>query len=295
MNYIKLKKYIKISKLKSALKLIYFERLCEPIALNIISLFVYVFGDYHTKIDYDFDLLRPEYCFGVKDAFETAKKESIKKILLFEFGVASGRGFFKICEIAKKLSKKYAIDYEVIGFDTGEGLPEIQDYRDHPEKYRFGDYPSMGLKNATLPKKSKIYFGEIKDTIKNFVKESDSNVGKIGFISIDVDLYTSTVDTLGIFKLDASKYLSKVTLHLDDMRDTDHNEYCGELLAIREFNDLNLPRKICKMNQLRNNRVFKNASYLGRMFYAHIFDSEIRKASSWKNEKKISFSNPYIE
>lgn len=295
MNYTKLKKFIKFSKIKTALKILYFERLCEPVALNIISLFVYVFGDYSTKIDYDFDLLRPEYCFGVKDAFETAKKERAEKILLFEFGVASGRGFFKICEIANTLSKKYGIDYQVIGFDTGEGLPKIKDYRDHPEKYRIGDYPSMGLKKATLPKKSKIYFGEIKDTIKDFAKESEFNKGKIGFISIDVDLYTSTVDTLDIFKLEASKYLSKVTLHLDDMRDTDHNEYCGELLAIREFNDLNLPRKICKMNQLRTKRVFKNASYLGRMYYVHIFDNKARQVSSWKNEEKIIFSNPYIE
>ena len=294
MRYKNLNRFFRITALKKAIKLIYHERLSEPIIYNIVSLFVLIFGSYSRKIDYDLDLFRPEYCFGIKDAFENAKKENSSKILLFEFGVASGRGLYKIAEIAKELSKSYGIDYEVIGFDTGKGLPSINDYRDHPEKYRYGDFPSNGLDKAKLPEKSFIYFGEIKNTIKDFKNEFNLKSGKIAFVSIDVDLYSSTVDTLELFKLDESKYLSKVTLHIDDMRDTDHNEYCGELLAIKEFNSLNFPRKICKMNQLANNRIFKNAHYLGRMFYVHIFDSNVRKVSFWKNQKTISYGNPYI-
>ncbi len=295
MKYKIIKSLLKPSAIKAAIKIIYLTRLSEPFLYNIVSLFVLIFGNYSQKIDYDLDLLRPEYCFGVKDAFETARKERKSKILLFEFGVASGRGFYKIAEIAEKLSKLYGIDYELIGFDTGKGLPTIYDYRDHPEKYRYGDYPSNGLEKVKLPKNCKIYFGEIKNTLNTFKNEFSKNKGKIAFVSIDVDIYSSTVDTLNLFKLDESKYLSKVTLHLDDMRDTDHNEYCGELLAVKEFNSLDIPRKICKMNQLASKRIFKNAPYLGRMFYVHIFDSEIREVSFWKNEKEISLRNPHIQ
>ncbi len=47
----------------------------------------------------------------------------------------------------------------------------------------------------------------------------------------------------------------------------DHNIYCDELLVIEEFNDRDSMRKICKMNQLRNTRIFKNSIYLDQMFF----------------------------
>ena len=58
----------------------------------------------------------------------------------------------------------------------------------------------------------------------------------------------------------------------------DHNIYCGELLAIEEFNDKDSMRKICKMNQLRNTRIFKNSIYLDQMFFVIflIIKEEIR-------------------
>jgi len=34
-------------------KRIYFERLCEPILYNIISLFIFAFGNFVRKIEYD--------------------------------------------------------------------------------------------------------------------------------------------------------------------------------------------------------------------------------------------------
>ena len=73
----------------------------------------------------------------------------------------------------------------------------------------------------------------------------------------------------------------------------DHNIYCGELLAIEEFNDKDSMRKICKMNQLRNTRIFKNSIYLDQMFFCHILDHKRRDPSIWVNEKKAILSNPY--
>jgi hypothetical protein len=125
-------------------KRVYLERLCEPILYNIISLFIFAFGNFVRKIEYDL-IPRFPYAFGVNLAFTEASKQKIEKILIIEFGVASGAGLFNLAHIANKLSKIYNIDYEVIGFDTGLGMPAPVDYRDHPEKYRTGDFPSLNL------------------------------------------------------------------------------------------------------------------------------------------------------
>ena len=47
--------------------------------------------------------------------------------------MASGAGLFNMSEIASKLLRSYEIDNQIIGFDTGEGMPAPVDYKDHPE------------------------------------------------------------------------------------------------------------------------------------------------------------------
>ena len=273
-------------------KRIYKERLGEPFIYNLISIFIYIFGDFIKKINYDL-VPRHPYAFGINEAFKIAKEENINKIILIEFGVAAGAGLFNMSYIASKLSKIYCIDYEIIGFDSGEGMPEPIDYKDHPEKYPKGGFPSLLLKESDLPKKCKIIFGSIQDTLKKFIRDLEKKESKIGFVSVDVDYYTSTKECLNIFLIDKDSYLSKVVTYFDDIYMVDHNIYCGELLAIEEFNDKDSMRKICKMNQLRNTRIFKNSIYLDQMFFCHILDHKRRDPSIWVNEKKAILSNPY--
>jgi len=154
--------------------------------------------------------------------FAEAAKQKIKKILIIEFGVASGAGLFNLAHIANKLSKIYNIDYEVIGFDTGLGMPAPVDYKEHPEKYRTGDFPSLNLSENKLPKKTKIYYGEIKETV-NLIKNYHERNFKIGFISIDVDYYSSTMSCLKSLTFDQSFYLPSTVLYFDDVYNIDHN------------------------------------------------------------------------
>ena len=71
-------------------------------------------------------------------------------------------------------------------------------------------------------------------------------------------------------------FLPKFPLYLDDSNQPDHNIFCGELLAVEEFNAKSSHRKIAPMRQLRNWRIFKNALWLDQMFFVHIFDSLYR-------------------
>ena len=85
-------------------------------------------------------------------------------------------------------------------------MPEPIDYRDHPEKYRKGDFPPLLLKESYLPKKCKIIFGSIQDTLKKFIRDLEKKESKIGFVSVDVDYYTSTKECLNIFLIDKDSY-----------------------------------------------------------------------------------------
>ena len=258
----------------------------------MVSVFYLLLGNIQRKIDYDL-VPRQPYAFGLKTAFEQCVSEKSSKVLILEFGVASGAGLYNLAEIASKLSKLYNIDYEVIGFDTGKGMPSPIDYRDHPEKYREGDCPPLNLDIEKLPSKTKVYYGEVSETLKNFDRDL-ADGSKIGFVSIDVDFYSSTKDCLEVFTYKQSAYLSKTVVYLDDVNNTDHNDYCGELLAVNEFNIRDIPRKIVKMAQLRNYRFFKNALWLDQMYYMHVLDSDYRNPRNWRDKGIAKIYNPYL-
>ena len=274
------------------LKRIYLERMGEPIIYNIVSIFILIFGNFTKKIDYDL-IPRQPYAFGLNEAFKGALKVGAKEIIIIEFGVAAGAGLFNLAYIASKLSKIYGVDYQIVGFDTGKGMPDAIDYRDHPEKYRKGDFPSLKLQEAELPKNTRVIYGEINETVSSFLNSNEMKT-KIAFVSIDVDYYSSTKDCLKLFEIDSNFFLPSTILYLDDVNNIDHNAYCGELLAINEFNEENKIRKIVKMTQLRNWRIFKNALWIDQMYFLHIFDSDFRDPKNWMNKEPVVLNNPYL-
>jgi hypothetical protein len=270
---------------------IYLERLGEPLLYNLASLIVLIFGTFSKKIDYDL-VPRQPYAFGLKTAFAEAKSIGVKKVVIIEFGVASGAGLFNLALIAKKLSIELDIDYEIIGFDSGKGMPKPLDYRDHPEKYGYGDFPPLGLCPEGLPEKTRLIIGDIASSVPLYEKELDLH-SRIAFVSIDVDYYSSTKDCLSIFTGPESIYLPRVVIYLDDVNNIDHNQYCGELLAVSEFNSKDSSRKICKMTQLRNWRIFKNALWLDQMYFLHILDSDYRRPEFQSRREIVKLFNPY--
>ena len=100
--------------------------------------------------------------------------ENINDGLVCEFGVASGTTINHIASVLPNIT--------IYGFDSFEGLPE--DWRD--------GYPKGIFKMEKLPKVSlnvRLVKGLISDTLPLFLKE---NQGKVVFLHIDVDLYSST-------------------------------------------------------------------------------------------------------
>ena len=277
---------------------IYLERLGEPLLYNLISFFVFMFGNIVTKIKYD-TVPRQPYAFGLGEAFRIASKQSsdlgIERIVIVEFGVASGAGLLNLCRISEKLSRHYELPVLVVGFDSGEGMPFPVDYRDHPEKYLDGDFPPHDRKllDATLPGNAEVVYGPIAECvgrIDKMLSEGDF----ISFISIDVDYWSSTNDCLKIFDNKALNFLPTLPMYFDDVNNIDHHPYAGELLSIREYNEGSVHKKIVKMNQLRNWRLFKNALWLDQMYWFYDLESRFFTRDFHSMRKRVRLSNPYL-
>jgi hypothetical protein len=177
----------------------------------------------------------PTYGLQLIYALWQAKLCGYHNITVIEFGVASGRGFTALKNFAAQYAPEFDINVEVKGFDSGHGLPAATDYRDHPEIWSAGDYASR------MPD-SDVIFGDVKLTVPEFVGNWGDR--KLGFVSLDLDLYTSTRDALQIFNMPADNFLPSVMVHLDDaFTHLTMNPWCGAELAVSEFNQTHTHRK----------------------------------------------------
>ena len=84
----------------------------------------------------------------------------------------------------------------------------------------------------------------MKNTTKEFFTKM--NPAPIAFIANDLDLYSSTINSFNIFNADDKFYLPRIFCYFDDILGDEismYNDYSGELLAIKEFNDSNKNKK----------------------------------------------------
>jgi hypothetical protein len=269
------------------------ERFSEPLHLNLMALFVAIFGSVRSKIFFDL-YIRPQHAFGLLRAADDALEFGYKSVTVIEFGVANGAGLLNICSLAKKISKATGVSFNIVGFDNVSGMPPLRDYRDHPEMYQPGWYPmqSPDLLRANLPSNAQLILGDLTSTVPAFLSAPPID-SPIGFVSLDVDYYWSAVEALKLFTGPAELYLPLVTMYLDDIQRAGHNPWCGEWAAINEFNTVSPMRKIAPFNFLRESRLFKNPSWVSHMFTFHAFDHPIR-FSYLEKYGYVVLDNPYL-
>lgn len=90
------------------------------------------------------------------------------------------------------------------------------------------DAPRERLRSARL------IVGDVTDTVPTFIEEP---VAPIGFISFDLDYYSSTMAAFRVFDGDLSRFLPRVVCYFDDMSNADALQcsLTGEVLAIQEL------------------------------------------------------------
>lgn len=188
---------------------------------------------------------RHTYAEGLALGVRQALHCGYEKIIAIEFGVAEGGGLLDLCTSAQFYRNLFNLDIQVFGFDSGEGLPEPKDYRDHPEIWKKNQYKmsnSQILKDK-LPSFCQLILGNVDETLPEFIKQINDE--KICFVALDFDYYTSTKSALKLFESDKNIYIPAVAIYVDDVFGLiTYNPWCGAEGAINEFNEKHLHRKI---------------------------------------------------
>jgi hypothetical protein len=223
------------------------------------------------------------------------KYSRLKSINVIEFGVASGAGLINICDVSRGITKITGVNFNIIGFDTVHGMPSPESDRDQPKLYAKVDFlRDVDALRWWLPLNAKIIIGDVSLTIKDFLCKSTAE-SPIAFVSIDVDYYSSTRDAFLLFDGESNLYLPRVQIYLDDLEDMAHNSWCGELLAVHEFNSMREMRKIERHKFLRGYRVFKNPRWIDHMFQLHVLDHKVRcQIPENQLRDPVVLSNPYL-
>ena len=146
-----------------------------------------------------FPLFRPHYESLLFEASKNAIRLGLNEINIIELGVAGGNGIKSLLKYKKKVEKVLNIKINILGFDSGSGLPKTNKKEDLPFFWKQGDYTNQNIKDLEKNDQSiKIYEGNISSTLDNFISE---NKVKIALILFDMDLYSSTKIFLDKIKL----------------------------------------------------------------------------------------------
>jgi hypothetical protein len=203
------------------------------------------------QVRLDLDLYpRPAYAYGLSRAAAQAKSLGIRSITVVEFGVASGRGLIAMDQLSLDIEEHLGIRVTPVGFDTGKGLPEPRGYKDLPYAYQRGDFRMNEALLRPRLHRAQLVLGDVKDTVPSFLESLE--YGPVGFISFDLDYYSSTQDAFALLGGDHSTHLPRVLCFFDDIANEEvmHSDYTGELLAIREFNEREQRTKISQVHGL---------------------------------------------
>ncbi|MGC2658994.1 MAG: hypothetical protein WA324_13630 [Bryobacteraceae bacterium] len=213
---------------------------------------------------------RPHYAYGVYTAAELAARLNIPAISVVEFGVAGGRGLVALESIATEVSSVLGVKISVYGFDTGAGMPAPLDYRDVPHVWGEGFYKmdEEGLKRSL--KQAFLILGDVASTVPAFLQ--NRQLPPIGFVAFDLDYYSSTKNAMRLFEGAPESRLPRVRCYFDDIigENACHNEYIGELCAIREFNIEHMHLKVCPIHMLSHVRQHP-AAWNEQMYVLHDF------------------------
>lgn len=215
--------------------------------------------------------LRPHYTWSVLHAASIAARTGRERISVAEVGVAGGNGLLALERAADAAESELGVQIEVFGFDTGEGLPPPRDHRDAPFIMDRGDFPMdvEGLRRRLS--RAELVLGDVSETIPRFL---GGDHAELGFISFDVDYYSSTRDALALLAGDPNRLLPRVLCYFDDTHGYPWGDFNGARLAIDEYNAAGSERKLAQLHGLRF--LLPESQHGQRwpeaMYVAHAFD-----------------------
>lgn len=224
------------------------------------------------KLEYDlFD--RPHYAYCLANAARLARALGVSRISALEFGVAGGRGLLALEALCPEIEKAYGVEIEIWGFDTGEGLPEPVDYRDLPYIWQAGFYRMDHAALEAKLKRARLVLGDVKHTVPTFFDVHTP--APLGAAFFDLDFWSSTHDSFGIFSGAPATLLPRVFCYCDDVISSDGggilSEDVGQLRAIADYNTGAASRKLRPIAGFAEKRRIR-AVWPHQIYVHHAFD-----------------------
>jgi len=239
-------------------------------------------GNFYTQVKTN-KLNPTQFAYGLLMATETAKQYGCKSIAVAEFGVFNGRGLRLMASMTEQLSRQSGVAIKVYGFDTGNGLTAPKDNRDIPHMFSEGGYAmsSVDALRLELKGKAELVIGDI-GAIDKLSDVLDPAV-PLGFASVDVDLYSSTMSTFDLLATaDDMALLPVVNLYVHDSFGRQHyHRFAAQLLAVDDFNQKSDSRKI-DIDRYIGYWYRKNEPWHASMYAMHTLDYQGRK-TTWEN------------
>src|ERR1017187_8524876 len=206
--------------------------LVQPETLMRAFLKKFSLGSFEFRLAFDaFD--RPWYAHGMYEAAKLGLKLGLPAVSVIEFGVAHADGLAVMEDLARQIRKRCGVKLELFGFDSGEGLLGHGDYRDLPYVWRRGLYKmDVEAVRRRLPT-ARLILGDVGETVPKFLQSG--GFPPIGFISFDLDYYTSTMSAFRIFQGPDSHYLPRVLSYFDDIMSGDQQYYSEDVANCSPF------------------------------------------------------------
>jgi hypothetical protein len=227
-------------------------------------------------------LHREHFAYGLLKAADVARYFGHERVTVCEFGVAHGAGLLNMCHLAERIGPEVGIHFDVFGFDTGSGIPSVSGYKDHAELWMPGDYPMADPDDLRrkLEGRAELLLGDVAQTVPAWLAARRAE-SPVGFIAVDVDVYSSSVHVLESLLGPASLYLPAVSIYLDDTEHFFANDWCGELAAVHEFNAAHELRKIGPDRTPRH----ATRAWFRKMHAAHVLDHPARNQPGLHGQK----------
>jgi hypothetical protein len=119
--------------------------------------------------------------------------------------------------------------------------------------------------------RAELQLGDVADTVRAFgAQDFPPN----GFVSNDLDLYTSTRDSFALFDLAPDRLLPRVTMYFDDLFGYPYTTATGQWAAIDGFNSTHEGRRIGQIRGLNHGlgRRYRFSTWAESYFVLHAFD-----------------------
>lgn len=224
---------------------------------------------------------RPQYLWGSLHAARLARALGHERTSVLELGVAGGQGLLDLERAAALAEELVGVGVDVAGFDVGGGMPRPVDERDIPWAIQEGIFPMDEPALRARLRAAELVIGPVSATIPAWF---DRRPSPVGFVAVDLDLYSSTMDALVLLDAAPQDLLPRVAFYFDDIFGYGWSDFAGERGAIRDFNATHDRRRLSPFYGLEYELgdADRFLAWPAKMFMAHLLDSPSYNQREWE-------------